>query len=283
VIVRRTFSEGVGSQSHIGDGRHLAVVCTGENSPTVIIETGLGDPGLTWVQISPKVAELTRVCLYARAGLGYSDPAPESDVPRTVFDTVDDLEKLLTNAPIEGPYVFVGHSLGGVIARAYAARHLDQVVGMVLLDSSHEQQVEISKTFRSPVMEKLEVAYEADKASMPQPEGVDLKEYFPEGLKPPRLGEMPLLVLTSTKTPKYPPPDQLTPTMREVFETFPDEMEKAMARALDMMVHMQQDLSYLSLNGRQIMVEDAGHMIHIDQPEAVIDAIREVVETARGG
>ncbi len=265
----------------IGGGRHLFINCEGEGSPTVIIEPGLGDPGLTWTRVVPRVGEFTRVCRYARAGLGGSDPPPQTADPRTVIDVVGDLELLLSNARIDPPYVFVGHSLGGVNARAFAARHLDDVVGMVLLDSSHEQQIEISSTFASPVMKKLEVAYESDKANIPTYEGIEMKAYFPDGMLPPRLGDMPLLVLTSTETPSYPPPEQLPEAMRAVFEAYPDEMEEAMERSLEMMVHMQQDLSYLSTNGRQIMVQDAGHMIHVDQPQAVIDAIREVVETAR--
>ncbi|MDX1387632.1 MAG: alpha/beta hydrolase [Acidobacteriota bacterium] len=265
----------------LDDGRQLYINCRGETTPTVIIETGLGDPGITWGRVFPEIAEFARVCIYARAGVGGSDAPPEIDRPRTVIDVVGDLEMLLRNAHIEPPYVLVGQSLGGVNARAFAARHLDDVVGMVLVDSSHEQQVEISSTFASPVMKKLEAAYESDKANIPTYEGIDLKEYVPKGTLPPRLGEMPLVVLTATKTPSYPPPEQLPEAMRAVFEAYPDEMEDAMERALEMMIHMQQDLSYLSTHGRQIMVEDAGHMIHVDQPQAVIDAIREVVETAR--
>ena len=265
----------------IGDGRGLFINCVGEGSPTVIIETGLGDPGLTWGQVVPRIAGFTRVCRYARAGLGGSDPPPESDEPRTVIDVVTDLELLLDNAHIEPPYVLVGHSLGGVNARAFAARHLDDVVGMVLLDSSHEQQIEISSTFRSPVMKKLETAWEAAKDDLPSPEGIDMKAYFPEGMKPPRLGDIPLLVLTATKEPPPFNPEQLPEPIRAVYEENADELEASMGRMLQMMTHMQQDLSYLSTHGRQILVEDAGHMIHLDQPQAVIDAIREVVETAR--
>jgi len=103
----------------------------------VILESGAGDFSLAWSLAQPEVAQSTRVCAYDRVGLGWSQRGPE---PLTVENTVEELHTLLTNGGIEGPYVLVGHSLGGAYVRAYAVRYPEEVVGLVLVDASREDQ-----------------------------------------------------------------------------------------------------------------------------------------------
>jgi pimeloyl-ACP methyl ester carboxylesterase len=115
----------------VGDHK-LHINCTGAGSPTVILEAGLGEPGVMmagWIQ--PAVAATTRVCVYDRAGRGDSEAG--SGV-RDGLSTTADLHRLLANANVPGPYVLVGHSSGGVYVRVYAHQYPDQVAGMVLLD-----------------------------------------------------------------------------------------------------------------------------------------------------
>jgi pimeloyl-ACP methyl ester carboxylesterase len=114
-------------------GYKLHISCTGSGSPTVILEAGLGEPAVMmsgWIQ--PGVATATRVCVYDRAGKGWSESA---ESPRDGVAIATDLHTLLRQAGIDGPYVLAGHSSGGVYAQVFAARYPDEVAGLVLLDS----------------------------------------------------------------------------------------------------------------------------------------------------
>ena len=110
----------------------------GEGSPIVVIIPALGDNVLQWLPIVEGAATETRVCVYDRAGIGWSDPPPYGYWTPGVVAA--DLHKLLPAAGILPPCVVAGHSFGGIIARSLQARHPDDVAGMLLIDSSHEQQ-----------------------------------------------------------------------------------------------------------------------------------------------
>src|SRR5512134_1235651 len=127
-------------------GFKMHIYCMGEGSPTVILETLSGGTSSYWGWIQPEVAKETRVCVYDRAGRGWSEPDPE---PITLGRTVRNMHTLLTNARVEGPYVLVGHSIGGIYVRQFAADYPDEVAGMVLVDASHPQQFD-----RYPDMQK---------------------------------------------------------------------------------------------------------------------------------
>jgi pimeloyl-ACP methyl ester carboxylesterase len=103
----------------------------GSGSPTIVLEAGLGGDSSGWVFVQPRLAQTTRVCAYDRAGYYFSDPGP---LPRTADAAVDDLHRMLETASIGGPILIVGHSLGGLLARLYAATYPADVLGMVLLD-----------------------------------------------------------------------------------------------------------------------------------------------------
>ena len=115
----------------VGDHR-LRIDCTGTGSPTVVLESGLGESSFYWARISAAVAATTRVCVYDRAGRGWSESAPR---PPDGLALAADLHTLLSKSGNPGPYVLVGHSSGGVYARIFAARYPDEVAGMVLLDA----------------------------------------------------------------------------------------------------------------------------------------------------
>jgi pimeloyl-ACP methyl ester carboxylesterase len=117
-------------------GRWMNLHCQGKGSPTVVFDSGLSDWASTWALIQPAVATRTRACTYDRPGMGYSDPARR---PATPAHVVEDLHALLGRAKIKGPFVLVGHSLGGFNMKLYAALHPAQVAGLVLVDPSEER------------------------------------------------------------------------------------------------------------------------------------------------
>jgi pimeloyl-ACP methyl ester carboxylesterase len=127
-----------GQMVTVGDRRlHLRV--TGEviEYPTVILEAGMASFSSNWYWVQTELSAITRVVSYDRAGLGWSDPAPE------VFDaykSARDLHTALANAGIAAPYVVAGHSYGGLVVRAFTDLYPDEVVGMVLVDGSHPDQ-----------------------------------------------------------------------------------------------------------------------------------------------
>jgi pimeloyl-ACP methyl ester carboxylesterase len=114
-------------------GHRLHLNCIGTGSPTVVLEPGLGEVSSAMVWIASAVAPDTRVCVYDRAGRGWSDPA---DGPQDAVETARDLHTLLDHAHIPGPYVLAGHSFGGLYVLTFAATYPDQVAGLVLLDST---------------------------------------------------------------------------------------------------------------------------------------------------
>jgi pimeloyl-ACP methyl ester carboxylesterase len=116
-------------------GYRLHLNCTGKSLPTIVLISGGGDFSFDWDLVQPEASRFARVCSYDRAGLAWSDPGP---TPRSMRQEAYELHTLLKAANIEAPYVLVGHSLGGLIARVYAEQYRDEVAGMVLVDSTHE-------------------------------------------------------------------------------------------------------------------------------------------------
>ncbi|MBL8555002.1 MAG: alpha/beta hydrolase [Phenylobacterium sp.] len=117
------------------DGRRINLRCVGRGSPTVILESGFSAYSRAWTKVQPALARTTRVCAYDRAGYGFSDPGP---LPRDGAAIARDLDRALEAAKEEGPYVLVGHSAGGLYARLFAARRPGEVRGLVLLDPTVE-------------------------------------------------------------------------------------------------------------------------------------------------
>jgi pimeloyl-ACP methyl ester carboxylesterase len=170
--------------------------------------------------------------------------------------SVNELHRLLLNARIRGPYVLVGQSWGGPIARVYASQHPELVVGMVLVDGTHEDA-------RLGINGRL-VRPRLAPAGEPVPLKADMELLFStrEG-RPYPLGEMPLVVLTRGKA-GYPRLEGITPE-----EMFADHKR------------LQADLVQLSRNSKQVIATTSGHSIHRDDPPLVIAAIREVVAAVR--
>jgi len=234
-------------------GRRLHVSCTGTGSPTVILEAGLGDPLTIWKAVQPGVAGFTRVCSYDRANRGTSDADPATGL-RTSRSIVEDLDRLLRAAAISGPYVLVGHSLGGAHIRLYASRFPRGIVGMVLVDSSHEDQIVRFKAtgYTPPVSQNSE--------------RVDMEASLVEVGRAPWRADIPLIVLSHGQ---------------KVARQVPNITEEQAAGIEAAWLELQRELAARSSQGRLVIAQGSGHYVHVEEPERVIQAIREVVTAAR--
>jgi pimeloyl-ACP methyl ester carboxylesterase len=190
----------------VGVGGHsLHINCVGRGSPAVVLDAGSGGFSAQWVRVQREVSGTTRVCSYDRAGMGWSEMGPE---PRDAEQITRELRTLLKGANIEGPYVLVGHSFGGLYVRTYAARYPDEVAGVVLVDSSSPKQAGHQPVTRdSNEPEKRTFAVVPRLARL----GVSL---------PARLGVVRLLSELDPASPELPPQqraqiDALTPSTRQ--------------------------------------------------------------------
>jgi len=143
------------------NGHLMHINCVGRGSPTVILESGLGNMSADWANIQPEVAKTTRVCSYDRAGTGWSEPGP---TPRDPKQIAHELHTLLGKAGIDGPYVLVGQSFGGLYVRMYADLYPKEIAGMLLVDSSHPDMwtrmpPEVAAALRPPAWQMRAMAY----------------------------------------------------------------------------------------------------------------------------
>lgn len=127
-----------GRLAALPDGRNLNFRCSGRGAPTVLLESGFGAGTGAWTKVQPLIAKTTRVCAYDRAGYGHSDPGP---LPRDGAAIARDLDAGLDAAGIHGPFILVGHSAGGLYARLFAARRVQEVQGIVFADATIEARM----------------------------------------------------------------------------------------------------------------------------------------------
>lgn len=288
-------------------GFRLHILCEGTGSPTVIMESGSGRASLDWELVRPQVVKITRTCVYDRAGLGWSDLGPK---PPTAEYIVEGLHTLLTNAGITGPYVLVGHSIGGAYVRLYAHKYPDEVAGMVLVDSSHEDQFE-----RYPV-ELVKFMSQFDQEYVAQ---MDLYGSLAElgivALDPSLMTESDRLPVNTRETYQalYSDPKVFRALIAEQNRV---ESNLAQVRAAHITTlgniplivltrgqpeilpgsglspaiiqqyeqvwqQLQRELTRLSPRGKQIIASHSGHFIQLDQPQLVIDAIEQVIVAVR--
>src|SRR5713101_649623 len=197
------------SQVDIGGGRKLYLECRGSGNPTVILESGYHDSSQPWSladayppAVLPGVAGFTRVCAYDRPGtLLYTDPPRITDrsspvlMPRTARDVADDLHALLAATRLSGPYILVGHSMGGLFMRLYAQAYPGQVAGLVLVDAF---PAELPALFGSqwPAYRRVLDSPLAQFADDPDFERIDVDASVVEIERAPPLRRIPLVVLT---------------------------------------------------------------------------------------
>lgn len=236
-------------------GRNLHVVCLGAGSPTVILESGWGGDSSGWSPLMMEVSKYTRACAYDRAGLGESDPLPQK--PRTSQDMVDDLHALLTKAPIPGPYILVGHSLGGFNIRLYATKYREEVVGMVSIEGVPvDQFVQCDLPTQSPgedpsFVQAREDCQAVKAAFLDWTDNPEFLDYFAseEQVRATgSFGDLPLVVLVADDS-----IFGLPGTAYEFQGAICDQQE--------------QEIAALSSNGQYKVIEQANHVSILEKPD----------------
>jgi pimeloyl-ACP methyl ester carboxylesterase len=279
----------------IGGGRKMHLLAEGDGGPAVVIIPALGANVLEWVRVLRAAPAETTVCAYDRAGLGWSGP-PRGAV--TIDAMADDLRALLKAAGIAPPYVIAGHSIGGVVARRFRSRYPADVMGMLLIDSSHEGQVRrfggdrdwgvLKRAARRQVrilgLRRLGVragitggfdAASLDRETVPEyaeaAKAVSLtakqrravvRELLllarPQG-QPENLGDLPLTVLSAGNAKRRQWADWST------------------------WCELQDELAALSSHSAHMYAVNADHFVHLDDPGVVVQAITDLLGQCRGG
>jgi pimeloyl-ACP methyl ester carboxylesterase len=281
-------------------GYKMHINCVGRGSPTVILEAGTGDFSLIWAYIQPEVAKDTRVCSYDRAGFGWSEASPH---PRTGKNMVAELHTLLVKANIQGPFVLVGHSLGGLLARVYAHNYPDEVVGLVLVDSAHEE-IDI-RLPESAAKANLDLAGQLRMFALLSSTGIMalVPQYIPNpGLPEDAFAQYQAIMATTrgleTSTAEINAGEKSYAEMRALHMTsFGNIPLIVLSRghwdvisllsdadnqqSWEVWQEVQSELAALSPGAKQIIAEQSGHYIQLDQPDLVIEAIREIVDLTR--
>ena len=270
-------SPGAGGEmdKNVSVGTHsLHIRCLGRGSPTVVIDTGVGDTMERWQAFQSQVAQITHVCTYDRAGYGSSESGP---LPRHSQRAADELQQLLKNAGVRGPYVLVGHSLGGLNMQVFANRYPDLVAGMILLDPAPVPFItgqafpELSQMFEQQAVDLQRVAEaarqspDADaqvKANYLEAVASENNELIGESASQvaaiESFGDIPLVVIGSGK------PNSAFGPEAEAFQQF--------------WIEQNRELTAKSSNGKFVLAQESSHYLHEDAPNLVLDAIRQMVK-----
>ena len=251
------------------------------NGPTVIVETGSGETSLGWRSVQQEIAKFTRVITYDRAGYGSSDASP---LARTSENIIKELHTMLRNANISGPYVLVGHSFGGLNMQLFANTYSNEVAGVVLVDSLNEKDfqktsVTLYENSMNYVMKskKIMESYFGIKRLMSDlgihkikamrlptkfaVSDINERSHFVDDAEQLRqvdqsLADKPLIVISAGK----PWPGEENADLNSVWPK------------------LQADLVTKSSHGKQMIAEHSGHRINVEQPEIIIEAVREMID-----
>lgn len=254
-------------------GRFIRLACKGNGGPTVVIDAGMGtapveDPG--WQGIADQVAPVARVCLYDRAGLGGSDAAPAG--PRSSADSAADLHAALAAAGVAGPYLLVGHSVGGLHAQVFAAEYPADTAGLVLVSTTHPDQFDAWLALlpaATPGEEKAVTDTRAFLTNVTDPskneERLDMRASAREAHQLVTLGSKPVII--ATHSPRF----RMVPGLSEPLAI---KLEEATQR-------MQREYLSLSTGAHQNIAERAGHGLPHEAPKFVIDNILQGIAAVR--
>jgi pimeloyl-ACP methyl ester carboxylesterase len=262
-----------GSQSHIAseqqerfievDGSLLRIVEMALVNPVVVFISGLGEDAGTWRKVQPQIAKFARTVSYDRAGLGRSMP---TDQPRDVESLAAELHKLLSAARIARPLVLVGHSLGGTIASVYSIKYSEDVAGLVLVDPEDSRLLDVLRTRMAATdWENRQSALAKALPNMPPAVRAEQIAFEGSGAIVARTGlprQVPTILLTGTKK-------------NAAFPGNPLEQD------LKLEIH-RADIAKVN-GGRHVLVPESRHYIQSDAPEAVIEAVKDIVNTAATG
>jgi pimeloyl-ACP methyl ester carboxylesterase len=294
----------IGKSVDIG-GRTLNIFCSGAGAPPVIFESGGPGPGLEWEAFQPEAAKFTQACWYDRAGEGWSDLGP---FPRTSVAISNDLHELLKRAGIPAPYVFAGASFGGLNSRVYGGLYPNEVAGMILIDSAHEDELRrapkfvLGRTAPRFLWHPLQMAFEAaafvgllrltqssptqgkDPSQMSREEIIEALRQRPKSV----VGNVSAGIVlpesyaegsSVTRIGDFP---LIVLTAGQALDFGDAELNREATAYQQVWIHeIQPKLVGLSTHGRQVVVPNANHG-SIPQ-ELIINSIREVVTEVCGG
>jgi pimeloyl-ACP methyl ester carboxylesterase len=280
-------------------GYNMHLYDTGTGGPTVVLDIGLGGPALGWSLVQPEVAKFTRVVSFDRPGNGWSDASP---LERTSQNIVTELHTALHKANIPGPYILVGHSFGGLNARLFASLYPDEVAGVVLVDSSHEDQMEkilvpqpnhtvamlaarlgVARLFNHLPAARAKIAVLPElvqnqllaQLCTTKFMRADLQElsHFQtscDQLKAAggHLDDKPLIVITAGKTMSA----KGNPWTQELIDSWRIPWEE-----------FQKDLATKSTRGKRVIAEESDHHVPLHQPKIIVDSVKEIVDLLRTG
>jgi pimeloyl-ACP methyl ester carboxylesterase len=265
-------------------GRQMALFEAGTGETTVVFDAGLGDSSTSWDVVQSQVSRFTRTVSYDRAGRGQSHFVPG---PCTSLDIANDLHAMLEAARIPGRYILVGHSFGGYNVRVFADRFPDLIAGVILVDSSHEFQARAfgsvlgnvglpprafgeSEALAFARQEQATFADPSYPANFVDPENIDwaiTSEQVSQARVPDHAA---LMVITAGINGWW---------WFEDLTGIPAQISKQLSVVWR---NLQEQLVRLSPQGQQVIAENSHHYVHHDQPEVVVEAIRGMVDSARG-
>ena len=283
-------------------GFKLHLNCTGQGSPTVILDTGLGVPAASWALVQREVAKTARVCSYDRAGYGFSDSGP---LPRTSKHIAKELHSLLAAAGEQGPFVLAGHSLGGLNVRMFEHLYPSEVAGLILIDSATEEALSsklwmplyqpyeselalwfgrslvrlgVARLFfpdmlkdlpflpeEKAVMKAFAVSTKCGFASLEESHTLS-RSFLEAKTESGSLGNKPLVVIVAGKNPDF----ESIAGSKENAETMKQEW-----------IRFQRNLAKLSTNSTYLVAENSAHMIPFEQPQIIVEAIWQMVRIMR--
>ena len=298
-------------------GHRLHLNCSGEGSPTIVLDAALGGSSLSWSLVQPALSRVARTCSYDRAGFGWSDAGP---MPRTAARIAHELRVLLERAGIPPPFVLVGHSFGGLVMRIFSSRYRTDVAGLVLVDPAHpedwvnpapKEQIKIDRGVRlcrhGATAARLGLARAVSVLVGLGAFGIArglVKVASRGGLSREDEGILaPVWKL---------PPGARRPlrhfwTEVKFFEALGSQIASICQSAADTLeagdggygdlplitisstdpgdyrFRQQEALAALSTRGRHVIASNSGHWIPLDQPEAVIQVITDLVTDLRAG
>jgi pimeloyl-ACP methyl ester carboxylesterase len=254
--------------------RSIRLACEGTGGPAVVIDAGMGtapveDAG--WRKIADQIAPVTQVCLYDRAGLGGSDPAPAG--PRSSLNSAADLHAALSAAGIKGPYLLAGHSIGGLHAQVFAAEYPADTAGLVLVSTTHPDQssrwLALLPAATSGEEKAMTEARSFMTGALTDPskneERLDMSASAREAHMLTSLDSKPVIIATHS------PSFRMVPGLSEPLAI---KLEEATQR-------MQREYLSLSTNAHQNIAERAGHGLPHEAPQFVVDNILQGVAAVR--
>ncbi len=275
-------------------GRRLHISCVGSGAPTVITESGSSSFSIEWALVQGKVAPLTRICSYDRAGFAWSDRGPEEN---TVEETMDDLHHLLRAAALQPPYVLVGHSIGGMYVQAYQRRYPDEVAGLILVDATPEEDLGYSwngkdtpgifltydqlASVYAPYLKNppppLELPTVVDTPYNKLPPDLQRAEIWAERLWRSRVDMPHSWISAESWRQEFVALRKRRLAAPQALGNLPLIVLRRGRRTTDVLNQREADLMALSSVGKLVVATESDHEIQLYQPDLVAQAIRDVI------